>query len=135
MCQEPPLPFSPSQIWNLDRPACNARLFNNLSAWPSLSERAMPRFGRGSSAAVVGRGVRGEGAPASTAVAAPSFLGGYLVFQASILRATYFLQVECRGHAGPRREYVRVSTFAAMTAVTTRTVASSHGTVRMTSLS
>jgi hypothetical protein len=29
---------------------------------------------------------------ASTAAAAPSFVGGYLVFQASILRATYFLQ-------------------------------------------
>ena len=43
--------------------------------------------------------------------------------------------VECRGHAGPRREYVYVPTFAAMTAVTTRTVASSHGTVRTTSVS
>jgi hypothetical protein len=53
----------------------------------------MPRFWRGSLAAVVGRsGVRGGGALASTAAAAPSFLGGYLVSQASILRATYFLQ-------------------------------------------
>jgi hypothetical protein len=42
---------------------------------------------------MVGRsGVRGGGALALTAAAAPSFLGGYLVFQASILRATYFLQ-------------------------------------------
>ena len=53
----------------------------------------MPRFWRGSLAAVVGRsGVRGGGALALTAAAAPSFLGGYLVFQASVLRATYFLQ-------------------------------------------
>ena len=52
----------------------------------------MPRFWRGLSAAVVGRsGVRGR-ALASTAAAAPSFLGGYLVFQASIVRSTYFLQ-------------------------------------------
>ena len=29
---------------------------------------------------------------ASTAAAAPSFLGGYFLYQASILRATYFLQ-------------------------------------------
>ncbi len=33
-----------------------------------------------------------RGALASTIAAAPSFLGGYLVFQASIFRATYFLQ-------------------------------------------
>jgi hypothetical protein len=37
-------------------------------------------------------GCRGGAVGASTAAAAPSFLGGYLVFQASILRATYFLQ-------------------------------------------
>ena len=53
----------------------------------------MPRFWRGSLAAVVGRsGVRGGGALASIAAAAPLFLGGYLVFQASILHTTYFLQ-------------------------------------------
>jgi hypothetical protein len=53
----------------------------------------MPRFWLGSSAAMVGRsGVRGGGALASTAAAAPSFLGGYLVYQVSILRATYFMQ-------------------------------------------
>jgi hypothetical protein len=87
-----PPPFFPFP--DLDRPACSALLFNNyLSAWPSSSERAMPRFRRGSSAAVVGRsGVRGGGALASTAAAAPSFMSGYLVFQASILHATYFLQ-------------------------------------------
>jgi hypothetical protein len=85
----PILPFP-----DLDRPACSARLFNNyLSAWPSSSERAMPRFWRGSSAAVVGRSrVRGGGALASTAAAAPSFLGGYLVFQVSILFSSYLLQ-------------------------------------------
>ena len=50
-------------------------------------------FWRGSLAAVVGRsGVRRGGALAWTAAAAPSFLDGYLVSQASILRATYFLQ-------------------------------------------
>jgi hypothetical protein len=37
-------------------------------------------------------GVCGGGALASTAAAAPSFLGGYLVYQASILRARYFMQ-------------------------------------------
>ena len=91
------MPRTPPPIFpfpDLDRPASSASLFNNyLSAWPSSSERVMPRFWRGSLAAVVGRsGVRGGGALASTAAAAPSFLGGYLVFQASILRATYFLQ-------------------------------------------
>jgi hypothetical protein len=91
------VPRTPPPIFpfpDLDRPACSARLFNNcLAAWPSSSERAMPRFWRGSSAAMVGRsGVRGGGALASTAAAAPSFLGRYLVFQASILCATYFLQ-------------------------------------------
>jgi hypothetical protein len=50
-------------------------------------------FRLGSSAAAVGRcGVRGAGALASTAAAALSFLGGYLVYQASILRSTYFMQ-------------------------------------------
>ena len=55
----------------------------------------MPHFGPGlgSTAAAAGQsGVRGGGALASTAAAAPSFLGGYLVYQASILRATYFIQ-------------------------------------------
>jgi hypothetical protein len=66
---------------------------NYLLAWPSSLEKAMPRFGRGSSAAVAGRsGVRWGGALASTVAAAPSFLGGYLVYQASIFRATYFMQ-------------------------------------------
>jgi hypothetical protein len=47
-----------------DRPACSASLFNNcLASWPSSSERAMPHFGRGSSAAAAGRsGVRRGGA-------------------------------------------------------------------------
>jgi hypothetical protein len=55
-------PFSPFP--GLDRPACSARSFNNyLSAWPSSSESAMPRFGRGSSEAAAGRsGMRGGGA-------------------------------------------------------------------------
>jgi hypothetical protein len=55
----------------------------------------MPRFGRGPLGAAAGQlsGVRGGGAAlASTAAAASSFLGGYLVYQASILRATYFMQ-------------------------------------------
>jgi hypothetical protein len=91
-----PPPILPFKFPDLDRPACSARVFNNYSsAWPSSSERAMPRFWRGSSAAVV----RGGGALASTAAAAPSFLGGYLVFQASILFSTYFLQ----GHRLCRR--------------------------------
>jgi hypothetical protein len=53
----------------------------------------MPRFGRGSSVAAAGRsGVLGGEALASTAAAAPSFLGGYLVYQASTLRSTYLMQ-------------------------------------------
>jgi hypothetical protein len=50
-------------------------------------------FRLGSSAAAVGRsGVRGGEALASTAPAAQSFLGGYLLYQASILPTTYFMQ-------------------------------------------
>ena len=91
-----PRPRTPPPIFpfpDLDWPACSARLFNNyLSAWPSSSERVMPRFGRGPSARPQS-GVRGAAAaPASTAAAAASFLDGYLVSQARILRATYFLQ-------------------------------------------
>jgi hypothetical protein len=78
----------------LDQPACSACLFDNyLAASLSSSERTMPRFGRGPSAAAAGRsGVRGGGALASTAATAQLFLGRYLVYQASILRATYFMQ-------------------------------------------
>ena len=86
-----PLPGSGSA--SLQCPFIQQLLGCLAEPWPSSSERAMPRFWRGSSAAMVGRsGVRGGGALASTAAAAASFLGGYLVSQASILRATYFLQ-------------------------------------------
>jgi hypothetical protein len=86
-----PLPIFPYP--GLDWPACSACLFNNcLAAWPSSSERVMPHFGWGSSAAAAGRsGVHGGGAlpVASTAAAALLFLGGYLVYQANLLCATY----------------------------------------------
>jgi hypothetical protein len=62
---------------------------------PSPPSRVrMPRCGRGPSAAAAGRsGVRGGGALASTAAAAPSFLGRNLVYQASILPGT---RTSCR---------------------------------------
>ncbi len=53
----------------------------------------MPRFGRGPSAAAAGRsGMRGGGALALSAATVLLFLGRYLVYQASILRARCFMQ-------------------------------------------